>query len=253
MLFTWYRLACCVCFHVGELRVNTSDDLVYALIASEGAAAGSAEANAFSVLQRILGSGPRVKRGSSITSKLCQGVAKATTDPFDVRNQKWVKNQGFFVLRVTTCLFRPQPSVWRTPTLDCLESTPSHRPALPERWWKSHLATNLRSAQIFASLSLRCSVFCVGDQRRRCSSEIRGRGQRVWGRLHQSKVSWLELLWSSPAEIFELTCRVLLPIGTRWKQSTWCWWKILRSCLRRLVLRLLPPLRTSNRTPFCRL
>lgn len=77
-----------MCFHVGELRVNTNDDLVHALIASEGAAAGSAEANAFSVLQRILGSGPRVKRGSSVTSKLCQGVAKATADPFDVRNQK---------------------------------------------------------------------------------------------------------------------------------------------------------------------
>lgn len=67
----------------GELRVNTSDDLVHALIASEGAAAGSAEASAFSVLQRILGSGPRVKRGSSVTSKLCQGVTKATADPFD--------------------------------------------------------------------------------------------------------------------------------------------------------------------------
>ncbi|TWW69975.1 cytochrome b-c1 complex subunit 2, mitochondrial [Takifugu flavidus] len=67
----------------GELRVHTNDDLVHALIASEGAANGSAQANAFSVLQRILGSGPRVKRGSNITSKLCQGVAKATADPFD--------------------------------------------------------------------------------------------------------------------------------------------------------------------------
>uniref|UniRef100_A0A674MHL3 Ubiquinol-cytochrome c reductase core protein 2a n=1 Tax=Takifugu rubripes TaxID=31033 RepID=A0A674MHL3_TAKRU len=64
-------------------RFHTNDDLVHALIASEGAANGSAQANAFSVLQRILGSGPRVKRGSNITSKLCQGVAKATADPFD--------------------------------------------------------------------------------------------------------------------------------------------------------------------------
>lgn len=85
-------MACVVCSHVGELRVNTSDELVHALIASEGAAAGSAEATAFSVLQRILGSGPHVKRGSNITSKLCQGVAKATADPFDVRQQKPVKN-----------------------------------------------------------------------------------------------------------------------------------------------------------------
>lgn len=94
VLLRWYRLACFVCFHVGELRVNANDDLVHALIASEGAATGSAEATAFSVLQRILGSGPHVKRGSSITSKLCQGVAKATTDPFDVREQKSVKNGG---------------------------------------------------------------------------------------------------------------------------------------------------------------
>ncbi|XP_061566923.1 cytochrome b-c1 complex subunit 2, mitochondrial [Cololabis saira] len=67
----------------GELRVQNSDDLVHALIVSEGGVAGSAEANAFTVLQRILGAGPHVKRGSSITSKLSQGIAKATTQPFD--------------------------------------------------------------------------------------------------------------------------------------------------------------------------
>lgn len=67
----------------GELRVQSNDDLVHALIASEGGLAGSAEANAFSVLQRILGAGPHVKRGSNITSKLSQGIAKATTQPFD--------------------------------------------------------------------------------------------------------------------------------------------------------------------------
>lgn len=69
---------------LGELRVQNKDELVHALIASEGAVTGSAEANAFSVLQRILGAGPHVKRGSSITSKLSQGIAKATTQPFDV-------------------------------------------------------------------------------------------------------------------------------------------------------------------------
>ncbi|KAM9394404.1 ubiquinol-cytochrome c reductase core protein 2a [Pholidichthys leucotaenia] len=67
----------------GELRVQNSNDLVHALIASEGAVTGSAEANAFSVLQRVLGAGPHVKRGSSITSKLGQGIAKATTQSFD--------------------------------------------------------------------------------------------------------------------------------------------------------------------------
>lgn len=70
---------------VGELRVHNNDDLVHALIVSEGGVTGSAEANAFSVLQRILGAGPHVKRGANITSKLSQGIAKATTQPFDVR------------------------------------------------------------------------------------------------------------------------------------------------------------------------
>uniref|UniRef100_A0A8C2ZNZ8 Ubiquinol-cytochrome c reductase core protein 2a n=1 Tax=Cyclopterus lumpus TaxID=8103 RepID=A0A8C2ZNZ8_CYCLU len=69
--------------HRGELRVQNNDDLVHALITSEGGVMGSAEANAFSVLHRILGAGPHVKRGSNITSKLSQGIAKATTQPFD--------------------------------------------------------------------------------------------------------------------------------------------------------------------------
>ncbi|KAK5856316.1 hypothetical protein PBY51_007923 [Eleginops maclovinus] len=67
----------------GELRVQNTDDLVHALITSEGGVTGSAEANAFTVLQRILGAGPHIKRGSNITSKLSQGIAKATTQPFD--------------------------------------------------------------------------------------------------------------------------------------------------------------------------
>uniref|UniRef100_A0A8C1NDR2 Cytochrome b-c1 complex subunit 2, mitochondrial-like n=2 Tax=Cyprinus carpio TaxID=7962 RepID=A0A8C1NDR2_CYPCA len=68
----------------GELRVQSGGGLVHALLACEGAAAGSAEANAFSVLQRLLGAGPHIKRGSNITSKLSQGIAKATAQPFDV-------------------------------------------------------------------------------------------------------------------------------------------------------------------------
>ncbi|XP_061605556.1 cytochrome b-c1 complex subunit 2, mitochondrial [Phyllopteryx taeniolatus] len=67
----------------GELRVQNKDDLVHALVVSEGGVAGSAEANAFVVLQRMLGAGPHVKRGTSITSKLSQGIAKATTQLFD--------------------------------------------------------------------------------------------------------------------------------------------------------------------------
>uniref|UniRef100_A0A673BYU9 Cytochrome b-c1 complex subunit 2, mitochondrial-like n=1 Tax=Sphaeramia orbicularis TaxID=375764 RepID=A0A673BYU9_9TELE len=68
----------------GEARIHSNDNLVHSLIVSEGGVAGSAEANAFSVLQRVLGAGPHVKRGSNITSKLSQGIAKATTQPFDV-------------------------------------------------------------------------------------------------------------------------------------------------------------------------
>ncbi|CAN9505237.1 unnamed protein product [Ophioblennius macclurei] len=67
----------------GELRLHNNDELVHALIASEGGVTGSAEANAFTVLQRILGAGPHVKRGSSLSSKLNQGIAKATAKPFD--------------------------------------------------------------------------------------------------------------------------------------------------------------------------
>lgn len=64
--------------------MNNNDDLVHSLIASEGGVSGSAEANAFSVLQRILGAGPHVKRGANFTSKLSQGIGQATTQPFDV-------------------------------------------------------------------------------------------------------------------------------------------------------------------------
>ncbi|XP_075880315.1 ubiquinol-cytochrome c reductase core protein 2a [Nelusetta ayraudi] len=67
----------------GELRVQNNDGLVHALIASEGGVMGSGEANAFSVLQRVLGAGPHVKRGANITSKMSQGIAKATAQPFD--------------------------------------------------------------------------------------------------------------------------------------------------------------------------
>ncbi|XP_029433150.1 cytochrome b-c1 complex subunit 2, mitochondrial [Rhinatrema bivittatum] len=67
-----------------ELREQTGDSLVHAVVVSEGAPAGSAEANAFSILQHILGAGPLIKRGNNVVSKLVQGVAKATLQPFDV-------------------------------------------------------------------------------------------------------------------------------------------------------------------------
>uniref|UniRef100_A0A8C9SZ04 Ubiquinol-cytochrome c reductase core protein 2b n=1 Tax=Scleropages formosus TaxID=113540 RepID=A0A8C9SZ04_SCLFO len=68
----------------GEFREQNGNSLVHAAVVSEGAATGTAEACAFSVLQHLLGAGPYVKRGSSTTCKLRQSIAKATTQPFDV-------------------------------------------------------------------------------------------------------------------------------------------------------------------------
>ncbi|XP_066432383.1 cytochrome b-c1 complex subunit 2, mitochondrial [Eleutherodactylus coqui] len=68
----------------GEIREQNGADLVHAAVVVEGASVGSPEANAFSVLQHILGSGAYIKRGSNTTSKLSQAVSKATNQPFDV-------------------------------------------------------------------------------------------------------------------------------------------------------------------------
>ncbi|XP_035002147.1 cytochrome b-c1 complex subunit 2, mitochondrial [Hippoglossus stenolepis] len=68
----------------GEARLASLASLVHSAVVSQSAAAGTGEAVAFSVLQHLLGAGPHVKRGSNATSKLIQGVAKATADPFDV-------------------------------------------------------------------------------------------------------------------------------------------------------------------------
>ncbi|XP_061893179.1 cytochrome b-c1 complex subunit 2, mitochondrial [Entelurus aequoreus] len=67
----------------GELRMQNNDSLVHALVVSQGGVMAGAEANAFVVLQRILGAGPHVKRGANVTSKLSRGIAEATTQPFD--------------------------------------------------------------------------------------------------------------------------------------------------------------------------
>ena len=49
-----------------------------------GGSLGNAEANAFSVLQHLLGAGPHIKRGNNTTSLLSQSVAKGSHQPFDV-------------------------------------------------------------------------------------------------------------------------------------------------------------------------
>uniref|UniRef100_A0A4W5QH43 Ubiquinol-cytochrome c reductase core protein 2b n=1 Tax=Hucho hucho TaxID=62062 RepID=A0A4W5QH43_9TELE len=67
----------------GEVRVQNGSSLVHSAVVSEGAAVGTDEVMAFSVLQHVLGAGPHIKRGSNSTSKLIQGVAKASADPFD--------------------------------------------------------------------------------------------------------------------------------------------------------------------------
>lgn len=71
----------------GEIREQNGDSLVHAAFVAESAAAGSPEANAFSVLQHVLGAGPHVKRGSNATSPLHQAVAKGVHQPFDVSEQ----------------------------------------------------------------------------------------------------------------------------------------------------------------------
>ncbi|XP_074520193.1 cytochrome b-c1 complex subunit 2, mitochondrial isoform X1 [Halichoeres trimaculatus] len=68
----------------GEVRLPSTSSIVHSAVVSQSAAAGSNEALAFNVLQHLLGAGPHVKRGSCASSKLIQGVAKATADPFDV-------------------------------------------------------------------------------------------------------------------------------------------------------------------------
>nr|KAF6294945.1 ubiquinol-cytochrome c reductase core protein 2 [Pipistrellus kuhlii] len=68
----------------GEIREQNGDSLVHAALVAESAATGSAEANAFSVLQHVLGAGPHVKRGSNATNSLYQAVAKGMNQPFDV-------------------------------------------------------------------------------------------------------------------------------------------------------------------------
>ncbi|XP_076616605.1 cytochrome b-c1 complex subunit 2, mitochondrial isoform X1 [Chaetodon auriga] len=68
----------------GEIRLASTSSMVHAAVVSQSATAGTNEALAFSVLQHVLGAGPHVKRGSGTSSKLVQGVGKATADPFDV-------------------------------------------------------------------------------------------------------------------------------------------------------------------------
>lgn len=69
---------------LGEIREQNGDNLVHAAIVAESAAIGNAEANAFSVLQHLLGAGPHIKRGNNTTSLLSQSVAKGSQQPFDV-------------------------------------------------------------------------------------------------------------------------------------------------------------------------
>lgn len=68
----------------GEIRLPSNSSVVHSAVVSQAAAAGSSESLAFSVLQHLLGAGLHVKRGSCVSSKLTQGVAKVTADPFDV-------------------------------------------------------------------------------------------------------------------------------------------------------------------------
>uniref|UniRef100_A0A2R8MAS3 Peptidase M16 N-terminal domain-containing protein n=1 Tax=Callithrix jacchus TaxID=9483 RepID=A0A2R8MAS3_CALJA len=77
----------------GEIREQNGDSLVHAALVAESAAAGSAEANAFSVLQHVLGAGPHIKRGSNTTSHLHQAVTKATHQLLPFRLSVLIKKE----------------------------------------------------------------------------------------------------------------------------------------------------------------
>lgn len=77
------------------MRTQTGSGLVHSAVVAESAAASSAEAVAFSVLQHVLGAGPHIKRGSNTTSKLIQAVSKATAQPFDVSEVTHQNKQPF--------------------------------------------------------------------------------------------------------------------------------------------------------------
>lgn len=89
--------------------MQNGSSLVHSVVVSEGAAVGTDEAVVFSVLQHVLGAGPHIKRGSNSTSKLFQGVAKATAEPFDVSD----------IISRSDCVFiaghstRGKCSMWR--------------------------------------------------------------------------------------------------------------------------------------------
>lgn len=74
----------------GEIRLPSTSSMVHAAVVSQSAAAGTNEALAFSILQHVLGAGLHVKRGSGTSSKLVQGVLKATADPFDVSGHQFI-------------------------------------------------------------------------------------------------------------------------------------------------------------------
>ncbi|XP_053409985.1 cytochrome b-c1 complex subunit 2, mitochondrial-like [Nycticebus coucang] len=65
----------------GEIREHNGNSLVHTALVAESAATGSAEADAFSCLQHVLGAGPPVQRGSNATSLLYQAVAKGVHQP----------------------------------------------------------------------------------------------------------------------------------------------------------------------------
>ena len=85
----------------GEIREQNGDSLVHVALVAESAAIGSAEANAFSVLQHVLGAGPHVKRGSNATSSLYQAVAKGVHQPFDVSLNR--EHLSFCFQRLSVC------------------------------------------------------------------------------------------------------------------------------------------------------
>jgi len=68
-------------FHSGEIRVDTSNNLVHAAVVTEGVSLGSKDLLPLAVLQKALGTGTSVKYSAG-SSKISQVAAQAVSGPF---------------------------------------------------------------------------------------------------------------------------------------------------------------------------
>jgi ubiquinol-cytochrome c reductase core subunit 2 len=68
-------------YHGGEVRIDTSSNIVHAAVVTEGVSLGSKDMLSLAVLQKALGTGPSIKYSSG-SSKISQAGAQAVSGPF---------------------------------------------------------------------------------------------------------------------------------------------------------------------------